>query len=131
MPLSCSAIPGLCLRDLESYEATQLIAWYTFVQHLLIAFFFLDIYRGSPLSNWIPSPIFEYSNDEVKTVALSLAIFCFLYMFIASLGLLRGLKEVSVFVVDFFFFFDLLTLPPLTTTGNKNLLSTLAMAYCT
>lgn len=92
MPLSL-ILPGYTMNSkLESRDATIVIAWYTFVLHLLAAFYFLDVYRGSS-SDWVPSPLFEYSLETMYTLAIILAAYSFLYM-IASLGLIRGVETV-------------------------------------
>lgn len=88
--------PGYSMSSkLESRDATILIAWYTLLLHLMATFYFLDIYRGSD-SDWIPSPLFEYQTDTMYVLALTLAIYSFLYMIVASLGLLKGVQSVSI-----------------------------------
>lgn len=79
---------------LDSPNATILIGLYTFILHMLFGFYNLDVYRGSS-SDWVPSPIFELSVDTMNSVAIILAIYSFLYMFIASLGLIHGVQTVS------------------------------------
>lgn len=76
---------------LESRDATIIIGWYTFVLHLLSAFYFLDVYRGSS-SDWVPSPLFEYSTDTMYTLAIILAIYSLSFMVTGSLGLIWGVK---------------------------------------
>lgn len=94
MPLSLF-LPGYSLSsNLESRDATIIIGWYTMIIHFLAAFYFLDVYRGNS-SDWVPSPIFEYSNETMYMLAMSLAIYSVLYIMIASLGLVRGVKTVS------------------------------------
>lgn len=100
MPLSLM-LPGYTMSSkLESRDATIIIAWYTFVLHLIAAFYFLDVCRGSP-SDWVPSPLFEYPLETMYTLAIILAIYSFLYMLIASLGLIRGVKTVSLRQVQY------------------------------
>lgn len=84
----------------ESRDATIIIGWYTFVLHLLAAFYFLDILLGSS-SDWVPSPLFEYSQDTTNTLATILCIYSFIFMFVASLGLVKGVKSVSITPDDF------------------------------
>lgn len=94
MPLSL-ILPGYTMSSkVESRDATIIIGWYTFVLHLLAAFYFLDILLGSS-SDWISSPLFEYSRDTMYTLATILSIYSFLYMVVASLGLIKGVKSVS------------------------------------
>lgn len=79
---------------LESPRATIIIGWWTLFLHLLFGFYCLDIYRGSA-SDWIASPFFELSADTKNTAAIILAAYSFLYMLIASLGLIEGVRTVS------------------------------------
>lgn len=86
-------LPGYSFNSrLESQDATILIGWYTFLLHFLATFYFLDIYRGGN-SDWVPSPIFEYSNGSMQTVSLVFATFSIMYMLLASLGLIKGVKS--------------------------------------
>lgn len=95
MPLSL-CLPGYTMSSkLESPEATIFIGWYTFVLHLLFGFYCLDVYRGSA-SDWVASPLFELSGDTLATAAIVLAAYSFIYMFVASLGIIRGVKTVSL-----------------------------------
>lgn len=94
MPLSLF-LPGYSLNPrLESGDATIIIGWYTLIIHFLMTFYFLDVYRGNG-SDWVPGPTFEYSTNALYTIALLLAVYSALYMVIASLGLIRGVKTVS------------------------------------
>lgn len=99
MPLSL-ILPGYSLSSkLESRDATIIIGWYTLVLHLLSAFYFLDVYRGSS-SDWVPSPLFEFPSETMYTLAIVLAIYSFIYMVVASLGLIRGVKTVSLKILN-------------------------------
>lgn len=103
MPLSL-ILPGYTMSSkVESRDATIIIAWYTFVLHLLAAFYFLDILLGSS-SDWVPSPLFEYSKETMYTLATILCIYSFLFMIFASLGLVKGVKSVSSILDDLFEF---------------------------
>lgn len=94
MPLSLK-LPGYPdIPKYESREATIFVGWYTLALHALALFYFLDVYRGSA-SDWVLSPIFEYSKDSMYSTALSLSLYCFIYSIVASLGLIRGVKAVS------------------------------------
>lgn len=95
MPLSLK-IPGYPdIPERESKDATIMIGWYSFIIHLVAAVYFLDVYRGGS-SDLVVSPIFEYSKDSMRSMAFSLAIYSILYMFLGSLGLIRGVKKVSM-----------------------------------
>lgn len=95
MPLSLF-LPGYSLSNkLESQEATIIIGWYTFVMHLLSGFYFIDVYRGS-FSDSVISPLFEYGSGVMSSLAIILAVYSFIYMFTASLGLIKGVKNVSI-----------------------------------
>lgn len=92
MPASLT-LPGYNLESkVESRDATILIGYYTFCLHLLAGFYFLDVFRGSE-SDWEISPLFEYSTDSVQAIALLIALYCFTFMIVASLGLVRGVKQ--------------------------------------
>ena len=89
-------IPGYSLDSrLESRQATIFIGWYTFVLHFLVGFYFLDVFRGSN-SDWVASPLFEYSNGSMRTAAAIVALYSFLFMLFGSLGLIRGVKTASI-----------------------------------
>jgi len=96
-------LPGYSLNsELGSQDATILIGWCTFLLHFLAAFYFLDVYRGGS-SDWVASPIFEYSNGTMHTVAIGLAIFSFLHMMVASPSLIRGVKtETRIYYFPWF-----------------------------
>lgn len=98
MPLSL-VLPFYTMNSgLKTRDATIFIAWYTLVLHCLATFYFLDLYRGSA-SDWIPSPLFEYQPDTMHVLALVLAIYSFLYIFVASQALLIGVKSVSIHMI--------------------------------
>lgn len=96
-------LPGYSLNSqLDSQDATILIGWYTFIIHFLATFYFLDIQRGND-STWIPSPIFEYSNESMRSISLMLSVFSIMFM-IFSLGLIRGVKkETRIYYFPWFF----------------------------
>uniref|UniRef100_A0A6G1SMM0 Uncharacterized protein n=1 Tax=Aceria tosichella TaxID=561515 RepID=A0A6G1SMM0_9ACAR len=104
MPMSLF-LPGYSLSSkLESRDATIIIGWYTLILHFLAAFYFLDIYRGNN-SDWIPSPIFEYSTDTMYAISLGLAIYSVIYIILASLGLVKGVKtETRIYYFPWFIF---------------------------
>lgn len=94
MPMSLF-LPGFTLNSkLESHRATIIIGWYTFMLHLMLAVYCLDIYRGSA-SDWVGSPLFGYSTVTMDYLAIGLAIYSIIYMIFGSLGLIRGVKTVS------------------------------------
>ena len=104
MPMSLF-LPGYTLSSrLGSREATIFIGWYTLILHFLAAFYFLDVYRGNS-SDWIPSPIFEYSSETMLAIALALAIYSLIYIITASLGLIKGGKnETRIYYFPWFIF---------------------------
>lgn len=79
----------------ESRDATIIIGWYTFLLHFLSAFYFVDVYGGSN-SDAVISPLFEYSEETMRSVALLLAIYSIIYMTTGALGLIRGVRTVSL-----------------------------------
>lgn len=112
MPLSLF-LPGYSLDSkLESGDATIIIGWYTLIIHFLMTFFFLDVYRGNE-SDWVLAPTFEYTNETMYLIALTLAIYSATYIVIASLGLIRGVKTVSFEFLrkDSSLFYRLLLIP--------------------
>lgn len=95
MPKSL-VLPGYPdIPRLESRQGTILIGWFTLVLHFLAGFYFLDIYRGGA-SDWIVSPIFEYSKDISRTYSIAIAAYSFLFMIFGSIGLIKGVKVVCV-----------------------------------
>lgn len=80
--------------NLDSQDSTIFIGWYTMFLHFLAGFYFLDVLRGSA-SDFVLSPVFEYSSDSMYKLSVFLAIYSFLYMIVASLSLIKGVKSVS------------------------------------
>lgn len=95
MPKSCWApCFSLTHEHLESRSATILIAWYTFVLHVLSLGYFIGLIRGER-SDEFYSPLFEYGNPDMAVLATLAAIYSGVYLIIGCLGLVRGVKTVS------------------------------------
>lgn len=104
MPMSLF-LPGYSLSSkLESRDATIIIGWYTFLIHFLAVFYFLDVCRGNH-TDWILSPVFEYSNETMYAISMALASYSIIYLIAGSLALVRGVRtETRIYYFPWFIF---------------------------